>query len=278
MAWQARWRHVSQLFHHNGDGLGAVEGANDCFEACLARYLREMSYPFTGDDPALVAALRLLATGQADQAGQGFTSLQQGGHALDTLGIPWHWSTNLTEARAAAWAILWVRSARLRRSTPIVVQGRSVYTDYPLSWLGGRDEADHFILQLPNGSFNDPLSYWNGAADTLYTATSMASAFAGTYLLDGAPRAGAGTVGQSMPTGQAQSGLVVSCPAGLHLREAPTLAAPVLATLDDGEALRDAYAGECLWTFVVARGLHGWVRREYVKSSQLPVVSSQNPL
>lgn len=268
MAWQARWRHVSQLFHHNGDGLGVVEGANDCFEACLARYLREMSYPFTGDDAALVGALRLLATGQADRAGQGFTSLQQGRHALDTLAIPWHWSTNLAEARAAAWAILWVRAARLHRATPNMVQGQRVYTDYPLSWLGGGDEADHFILQLPNGSFNDPLSYWNGAADTLYTATSVASAFAGGYLLDGAPRASAATAGQSTPTAQAQPALVVSSPQGLHLREAPTLASPVLATLDNGETLRDAYASACLWTFVAARGLHGWVRREYVKSRE----------
>jgi hypothetical protein len=268
MPWQPRWRHVTQLFRHEGDGPHVVEGANDCYEACLARYLREMSYPFAGDDAALVAAMRLLATGQLDHAGQGYTSLEQGGRALDALGIPWRWTTELAVARTAAWAIYWVRPARLRTSTPNVVDGRNVYTDYPLWWLGARDQPDHFILALPNGSFNDPLSYWNGGRDSVYTPGSVAAAFAGAYLLDGAPRGPLPVSTGSTPAASADApALVVSCAQGLHLREEPALAAPVLATLNDGEALTDAYKSDCLWSFVQVRGLHGWVRREYVKVS-----------
>jgi hypothetical protein len=195
-----------------------------------------MGYPFVGDDAALVAMLRLLATGQPDHAGQGFTTLEQGGKTLDALGIAWHWTSTLAAAR---------------------------------------DDPDHFILWLPNGLFNDPLSYWNGGRDTSYTATSVAAAFGGAYILDGPPRAATQgtTAGRSATVTAGQ--LVVSCPEGVHLRETPALAAPVLATLDDGEAVRDAYTGECLWTFVAARGLRGWVRREYVKSRQQAAGSRQ---
>lgn len=266
MAWKARWRHVSQLYHHTGDAPGVVEGANDCYEVCLARYLREMGYPFSGDDAALVGAMRLLATGQPDHAGQGFTSLEQGGHTLDALGIPWRWTSDLAAARASAWVIYWVRPARLRRATPNVVDGRSVYTDYPLSWLGSRDDPDHFILKLPSGLFNDPLSYWNGGQDTLYTETSVAAAFGGAYLLDGPPRGAATAKAGAAPGARPDpTALVVTASDGLHLRQAPVMSATILATLAAGETVHDAYAGECLWTFVRARGQHGWVRREYVR-------------
>lgn len=266
MGWQPRWRHVSQLFRHGDDGLNVVEGANDCFEACLARYLREMAYPFVGDDNALVAAMRLLATGQPDHAGQGFTSLQQAGQALDALGIPWRWSGDLAETRAARWAILWVRAARLRTAAPNLVEGRRVYTDYPLWWLGSSDDADHFILLLPSGAFNDPLSYWGGGRDATYTATSIAAAFAGAFLLLGPPRSHGPLSRDAAGTAVTpETPLVVTAADGLHLREAPTMAAPVLATLQNGEALRDVYDRDCLWSFVEARGLHGWVRREYTR-------------
>jgi len=264
MSWQPRWRHITQLYRHPGDRPDMVEGANDCYEVCLARYLRERGYPFAGDDTALVGAMRLLATGQVDHAGQGFTSLEQGGRALDALGIGWRWTADLGVVRAAAWAILWVRPARLRTAAPNTVDGRTVYTNYPLWWLGARAQPDHFILQLPGGRFNDPLSYWNDGLDTTYTSTSLAAAFAGAFVLDGVSRAAVGTgAGGRAPRDPAA--LVVSCGDGLHLRQAPALTSPVLATLADGETLRDAYAGECLWTFVRARGLHGWVRREYVR-------------
>lgn len=268
MTWQPRWRHVSQLFRHSGDGPTVVEGANDCYEVCLARYCREMGYPFAGDDAALVGTLRLLATGQPDHAGQGFTTLEQGGRTLDALGIAWHWTTSVAAARAAPWAIVWVRPARLRTVAPNVVDERRVYTDYPLWWLGARDDPDHFILWLPNGAFNDPLSYWNGGRDTTYTGTSVAAAFGGAYILDSPPRSSTQGQATGRDAGNAarqKARLVVACTDGVHLRETPTLAAPVLATLADGETVRDAYTGECLWTFVAARGLHGWVRREYVK-------------
>lgn len=269
VAWTPRWTHISQLYRHPGDPAGTIEGASDCFEACLARYLRETGYPFAGDDAALVAAMRLLASGQPDHAGQGYTTLEQGGHALDALGVAWRWTADLAAARAAPWAILWVRPARLRTAAPNVVDGRRVYTDYPLWWLGGRDDADHFIVQLPNGAFNDPLSYWNGGRDTTYTATSVAAAFAGAYMLGATPPWASGAAGRTVGGAMAQEpALMVSCAEGLHVREAPALNAPVLATLANGEALRDAYVDACLWTFVQARGLHGWVRREYVRSRQ----------
>ncbi len=277
MAWQPRWRHVSQLFRHAGDAPGALEGASDCFEASLARYLREAAYPFAGDDSALVAAMRLLATGQPDHSGQGYTWLDQAGRALTTLGIGWRWTSGLSEARAATWAICWVRAARLRTATPNLTDGRRVYTDYPLWWLGGADEPDHFILWLPNGSFNDPLSYWNGGRDTVYTDTSVATAFAGAFILDSLPQVvrsapdrrhnGNTTAGGAFGSHRGGPTLVVNCAEGLRLREAPSASATVLATLPDGEALRDAYDKECLWTFVYAGelGLHGWVRRELTR-------------
>lgn len=265
-SWRPRWPHVSQLYRHAGDAPGALEGASDCFEASLARYLREMAYPFSGDDPALVGAMRLLTTGQADHAGQGYTSIEQGGKALSALGVRWRWAGSLHAVWPEAWSILWVRAARLRETTPNAVDGRSVYTDYPLWWLGGSDEADHFILRLPNGRCNDPLSYWRqGDAD--YTPSSLASAFAGAYVLDGAPL---GSPPTAVHGGGDAEGLVVRCLQGLHLREAPTLAAPVLATLADGSPVRDVYAHECLWTFVYepTRGLHGWVKREFVAQAR----------
>ncbi len=268
MAWQPRWRHISQLYRHPGDAPGVQEGANDCFEVSLARYLREQGYPFAGDDAALVGAMRLLATGQPDHAGQGWTSLEQGGRTLDALGVGWRWTGNIDEARAAAWAIYWVRPARLRTVAPNVVDGRRVYTDYPLWWLAARDDPDHFILRLPGGLFNDPLSYWNGGKDTAYTPTSVAAAFGGAYVLTLSPWAARDNgSGKGAPAGPARDprALVVACREGVHLRQTPTLTAPVLATLGDGEAIHDAYTGECLWTFVRARGLHGWVRREYVR-------------
>jgi len=157
----------------------------------------------------------------------------------------------------------------LRTAAPNVVDGRRVYTDYPLWWLGARDDPDHFILQLPGGLFNDPLSYWNGGEDTAYTPTSVAAAFGGAYILTFSPWAardrGTGKPARPAPA-QDPSALVVACSEGLHLRQSPALTATVLATLRDGEEVRDAYRGECLWTFVRARGLHGWVRREYVRS------------
>jgi len=266
MVWQPRWRHVSQLYRHAGDPVGALEGASDCYEASLARYLREQAYPFAGDDAALVGAMRLLATGQPDRAGQGWTSLEQGGRTLDALGVTWRWTGNIAEARAASWAIYWVRAARLRTVAPNTVDGRRVYTDYPLSWLGGSDGLDHFILRLPSGAFNDPLSYWNDGIDTTYTDTSVAAAFGGAYVLAASPwTARPARDGGAMHTTHDPGALVVHSSDGLRLRQAPTLAATVLATLRDGEELRDAYADACLWTFVRARGMHGWVRREYVR-------------
>jgi hypothetical protein len=279
MAWQARWRHISQLYRHPGDAPGVLEGASDCFEVSLARYLREQGYPFAGDDAALVGAMRLLATGRPDHAGQGWTTLEQGGRTLDALGVGWRWTGDLAEARGAAWAIYWVRAAQLRRPSPNAVDGCRVYTDYPLSWLGDHSGPDHFILQLPGGAFNDPLSYWNGGNDTVYTPTSVAAAFGGAYVLTRSPwvaregsagskggPGGPGSVGST--AGRDPAALVVACREGVRLRQAPTLTATVLATLQDGEGVRDAYAHECLWTFVRARGQHGWVRREYVRSSQ----------
>lgn len=268
MAWQPRWRHISQLYRHTGDPVGALEGASDCYEASLARYLREQGYPFTGDDAALVGAMRLLATGQPDHADQGWTTLEQGGRTLDALGVTWRWTSSLAETRAAAWAIYWVRAACLRTAAPNMVDGRRVYTDYPLWWLGGGGAPDHFILRLPNGAFNDPLSYWNGGSDTVYTDTSLAAAFGGAYVLERSPWTAARTAGASPRPSRDAASLVVACPEGLHLRRTPTLTAEVLATLRDGAEVRDAYADACLWTFVSAHSLHGWVRREYVRSSR----------
>jgi hypothetical protein len=105
MSWSPRWRHVSQIYRHAGDPPGAQEGANDCFEACLARYLREQGYLFSGDDEALIAYLRQRITGQPDHASQSGTLLSQASAALPKLGVHYRWTFDLWDALACPWAI-----------------------------------------------------------------------------------------------------------------------------------------------------------------------------
>lgn len=259
MVWTPRWGHVSQLFRHAGDPPGLIEGDNDCFEATLARYLRERAYPFAGSDAQLVASLRLRVTGQPDQAGQGFTTLGQAAAGLESLGISARWTLRLDDALAADWAIFWVRAVRLRLARAIEAGGYVRWTAYPLGWLSDSGAPDHFILRLPDGSFNDPLALWGG--DARYSATSLAAAFGGAWVLHSPP-----APGPSAPASAALS-LRVVAPGGLHVREAPALSAPVLLTLPDGAVVADVYEPDCLWRFVRAGTSHGWVRREFVKGA-----------
>jgi len=271
--WRAAHAHVAQLFHHVGDGAGVIEGANDCAEASAARYLREVGYPFAGGDDALVAWLRGEITGAADRAGQGYTSLADLAAGLARLGVGARWASSYAEARSAAWALLWVRAGGCRLDRAVVVDGAPRWQAYPSWWLPAPERgADHIILRMPDGTVNDPLASY--VADCRYTETSLAGATAGGFILDGAwlgprrpptPPPPPSPPGVTPPTRSGQ--LVVVARDGLHVREAPTLAAPVLATLPAGARVPDVYESACLWSFVEARGQHGWVRREFVRKA-----------
>lgn len=267
MGWKAVHGHVSQIFHHPGDAPGVTEGANDCFETSLARYLLETGYRWSGSDDGLVEALRQAVTGQPDHAGQGFTSLAQAAAGLDKLGIAYKWVGTLAEAQAAAWAICWVRAGSLRLAQAVMADGVARWTAYPPGWLASEGaQPDHFILKLPDGRFNDPLAYWVG--DCAYSRTSLAGAFGGAWILRSPARGSSPSATSPTPAPVPALGNVeVTATAGLHLREAPSLDAPVLATLAHGERCQDVYGADCLWTFVTARGQHGWLRREYTRKA-----------
>lgn len=266
MTWAPRHGHVSQLYRHAGDAPGAVEGANDCFEACLARFLFETApqgqFP-TLSDADLIGRLRLELTGAPDQAGQGFTTLEQASAGLSALGVRWRWTALFPDALAAPYAIWWVDAARLRLLNPVVLEsGELLWTAYPASFLGADAGYDHFILRLPNGDFNDPLAYYCG--DCAYSRTSLVGAFGGAFVLLPAPVPSTSPIPQrDAPVSRYR----VAAPAGLNLRAAPEMDATVLGVLPHDTLLDDVYEAECLWSFVRCASGTGWVRREFVEAA-----------
>ena len=236
--WSPRHTHVSQL-HPDGDG--GLSGWNDCWEACLARYLRERDAAVTaGDDWALIDAVGRAARGTPDGPDNPDTSLGEAGLSLRTYGIPVRWTTSYGDALAAPWAICLVDGRVLAPSL------------YPPEWFSPDPGPNHFILWLPywQGSadwFDDPLAYANGQQDCRYGLGSVAAAFSGAYLL---PESGHGEL---LPE-------YLRVIAGCALKLMPNHECIALARLHPGDRVRalEGRIGE--WRQVrTAAGLSGWV-------------------
>lgn len=146
--WRPVWRHITQVYHRTGDPAGAWAD-NDCFEASLSRYLREASAPWGGTDPGLIGTLRQAISGQPDGHWNNYTWLADINRFWPYMGLQGaRWIDRATdhECGLRPWALCLVSVTRLAPRP------------YPDWWLAGiADEADHFILRLPDGSYNDPL-------------------------------------------------------------------------------------------------------------------------
>ena len=96
-----------------------------------------------------------------------------GEQAFAHFGISAIWTDTLFRAEVAAWSICLVEAQLLQPAR------------YPAGWLPAADAPNHFILWLPclegqTNWFDDPLVQ---DADCQYDLGSVASAFAGAYIL-----------------------------------------------------------------------------------------------
>ncbi len=142
MSWTPRYHHVSQL--HPGAG-GSLSGWNDCWEACLARYLRERDPAvIAGDDWALIDAVGRAARGTPDRQDNPDTTLGQAARSLLAFGVATRWTDAYQEALQAPWAIC-------------LVDGRVLSpAQYPQDWFGRSGPgANHFILWLPYVAYQE---------------------------------------------------------------------------------------------------------------------------
>lgn len=170
-SWTPRHAHVSQLFHRPSDPPG-VWGDNDCAEASLTRYLRECLVPFAGDDQALIARLRREIVGQAtDGPANTYTGTGQLEAWMRRAGIPVAWHPGAGSLRAP-WALCLVNAQGIR---PVFC---------PSSWLDWADGSNnHFILCLPSGLYDNPLTYAGTPPAMVDAAIASFGAVAGAYLL-----------------------------------------------------------------------------------------------
>lgn len=245
MSWAPRHGHVSQL--HAGPG-GVLSGWNDCWEACLARYLCERDHTLALlGDLALIDRVSRAARGAADAPDNADTSLGDAAASLRAFGLPVHWTASYQDALAAPWAICLVDGTLL--APP----------QYPAAWFGTpAPGGNHFILWLPfwQGSanwFDDPLAYGNGQHDCLYASGSVAAAFYGAYLL---PDTGNGEGSGANPTTGAH--LLVAARCALKLQPNHTCIA--VATLAAGMAVTALSGIQDGWQRVrTADGIGGWL-------------------
>ncbi|HVA88247.1 MAG TPA: SH3 domain-containing protein [Chloroflexota bacterium] len=238
MSWTPRHGHVSQL--HPGPG-GALSGWNDCWEACLARYLRERGAPvIEGDDWVLIDAVSRAARGAADSPGNGDTSLGEAERSLAAFGITPQWTDSYQEALLTPWAIC-------------LVDGRAlVPAQYPAEWFGDETPGpNHFVLWLPRWQgnpdwFNDPLAYANRQEDCRYHLGSVAVAFAGAYLL---PPTGNGEIAPP----------IFRVTARCALKLQPNHTCLAMATLPSGAVVTALAGTQGGWRQVrTTGGLSGW--------------------
>ena len=244
MGWTPRHGHVSQL--HPGPN-GTFSGWNDCWEACLARYLRERDPAVVaGDDWALIDAVCRAARGYDDSPNNADTTLGEAARSLHAYGIAPRWTTDYQETLQAPWVICLVDGTALAPA------------QYPADWFGVRSPGgNHFILWLPfwQGSacwFNDPLAYANGQQDCCYDLDSVAAAFYGAYLL---PSTGNGEA--------APAPLVITARCALKIQ--PNHTCIGLALLGAGTVVTALDGWNGGWQRVrTAGGLSGWVPRDRV--------------
>lgn len=245
MAWNPQYTHISQL-HPGADG--SLSGWNDCWEACLARYLRERDpRVIAGDDWALIDAVSRAARAAPDGPGNAETTLGEAARSLGAYGVAARWTESYQEALAAPWAIC-------------LVDGRALApAQYPASWFGDEGPGgNHFVLWLPfwQGSadwFDDPLAYFNGQGDCRYSLESVRAAFAGAYLL---PDTGHGEA--------APETLIVA--QRCALKALPNHACIALVMLAAGARVRALAGVSGEWRQVrTGQGMSGWVPREKVR-------------
>jgi hypothetical protein len=165
--WKAKSAFVSQL-HVDGSGW------DDCFEACLVRYLREVGkLPLAGVISEQLADAALITRAVPDAPGNLPTTFGQADRAFAHYGVAAVWRNDWASAVAAPMALCFVNGMRL---TP---------SQYPASWLNNQDYNDHFILRLAFMQYNDPLV--PARCDVPYDSLSESEWFGGAYCLPAAP-------------------------------------------------------------------------------------------
>jgi hypothetical protein len=166
-AWKAKSAFVSQL-HVDGSGW------DDCFEACLVRYLREVGkLPLAGVIAAQLADAALITRGVPDARANLPTTFGQADRAFAHYGVSAVWHDDFASAMGSPFALCYVNGMRLAPS------------QYPASWLNNQDYNDHFILCLPSTQYNDPLV--PSRCDVSYGYSSAPEWFGGAYCLPAAP-------------------------------------------------------------------------------------------
>ncbi|MDB5077294.1 MAG: hypothetical protein JWO42_3473 [Chloroflexi bacterium] len=246
MGWTPRYRHVSQL--HPGPG-GTLSGWNDCWEACLARYLRERDPAVCkGDDWALIAAISQVARGRPDAPDNPDTTLVDASRSLAAYGVAATWTAGYQDALQAPWAICLVDG-------PVLSPAQ-----YPADWFGrSAPGGNHFILWLPfwEGSadwFDDPLCFANGQHDCQYDLGSVAAAFQGAYLL---PSTGNGEISPAPLQVAARCGLKVQ----------PNHTCVALTQLAAGARVVALSGATGAWQQVrTVAGITGWVPRNRLRA------------
>ena len=247
MVWTPRHGHVSQL--RPGPG-GTLSGWNDCWEACLARYLRERdSTVCAGDDWALIDDISRVARGRPDRPDNAETTLADAARSLAVYGVDATWTAGYQDALQSPWSICLVDGRLLRPA------------QYPPDWFGcSGPGGNHFVLWLPfwQGSadwFDDPLCYANGQRDCQYGLESVAAAFQGAYLL---PGTGSGEVVAPTPMRVA-----ASC----ALKVQPNHTCVALIQLATGTRVEAFQGGTAGWRRVrTMTGIGGWVPRDRLQA------------
>ena len=224
--WTARSCFVSQL---HGDG----SGWNDCFEASLLRYLREVgTVDVAGDVATQLAAVAQLVRGVPDAPGNADTTLGEAEAALQHYGAWVSFVTDWSKVLASPFALCFVNGIELRPS------------QYPASWFDNANYDDHFILRLPNGAYNDPLV--PSRQDVSYDEASVRGYFGGAYLL---PWTGAKVAEQP------RFNVVQAC----ALKVDPNHVCSAVARLAAGAEVLGTGKRTPHWTEVQTPHLRGWL-------------------
>lgn len=168
--------YVSQL-HADGSGWA------DCFQASLGTYLKAVGkLPMDMADADVLNAVSIASRGTPDNPGQGYTTLNEAGIALQHYNIDFTLSYDWTKIIAAPWAILLIDGTAVRLADGGV--------PYPASFFGGETGPDHFVLSgvAYNGAYNfvaNPLALSHGWAQ--YDLGSLQRATTCGYLLPDVP-------------------------------------------------------------------------------------------
>ena len=174
----------SQL-HADGSGWA------DCFEACLAAYLRARGELAALDDAGALAAVSLACRGEPDSPDNPYTTLGQADLGLQHYTVPAHLTYDYRNALVASWSICLVDGTAITKA-----DGSK---PYPPAWFDYETGADHFILWGPafTGAFNwimnplDPARTW-----AQYDLGSLQRAWSCAYLLPTVPGQAVATPGR----------------------------------------------------------------------------------